>query len=89
MLFQTLKIANGKISLKHRVVLASLTRNPQGTAENPNRIWYPDDLMAEHYRQRAMDGGLLITEGIPPSLEVPIYPFLVDMRFVQPSCLPI
>ena len=75
-LFQPLEIAGGKITLKHRVVLAPLTRNRgvslnlQGTAENPNRLWYPDDLMVEYYRQRTTDGGLLISEGIPPSLEV-------------------
>ncbi|ERF74217.1 hypothetical protein EPUS_03407 [Endocarpon pusillum Z07020] len=75
MLFQPLKIADGKITLKHRVVLAPLTRNrgkplnPHGTTQNPNRLWYPDDLMVEYYRQRTTDGGLLISEGIPPSLE--------------------
>lgn len=75
-LFQPLKIANGKIQLKHRVIFAPLTRNrgtplkPESTPENPNRIWYPDDVMVEYYRQRTTDGGLLISEGIPPSLEV-------------------
>lgn len=75
-LFKPLKIANGKIELSHRVVLAPLTRNRcvplklESTAENPNRIWYPDDLVAEYYSQRATFGGLLITEGIQPSLQV-------------------
>lgn len=75
-LFQPLAIANGKIRLKHRVVFAPLTRNrgtplsAESTAEKPNRIWYPDDVMVEYYRQRTTDGGLLISEGIPPSLEV-------------------
>ncbi|RYP89675.1 hypothetical protein DL770_004206 [Monosporascus sp. CRB-9-2] len=74
-LFEPLQIANGKITLKHRVVLAPLTRNrgtplnPNSTCENPNRIWIPNDLMAEYYSQRTTDGGLLISEGIPPSLE--------------------
>lgn len=71
-LFTPLDVANGKIQLKHRVVLAPLTRN-RGVplnADSPNRIWYPGDLMAEHYRQRTTDGGLLISEGIPPSMEV-------------------
>ncbi|KAK8213766.1 hypothetical protein IWZ01DRAFT_215574 [Phyllosticta capitalensis] len=70
-LFTPLDVANGKIQLKHRVVLAPLTRN-RGVplnADSPNRIWYPGDLMAEHYRQRTTDGGLLISEGIPPSME--------------------
>ncbi|UKZ74368.1 hypothetical protein TrVFT333_002034 [Trichoderma virens FT-333] len=74
-LFEPLTIANGKITLKHRVVLAPLTRNrgtplrEDSTAENPNRIWIPNHVMAEYYSQRATDGGLLISEGIPPSLE--------------------
>lgn len=75
-LFEPLTIANGKITLKHRVILAPLTRNRgtplnlKSTPENPNRIWVPNDLMAEYYAQRTTDGGLLISEGIPPSLEV-------------------
>lgn len=75
-LFEPLTIANGKITLKHRVVLAPLTRNrgtphrENSTAENPNRVWIPNDVIAEYYAQRATDGGLLISEGIPPSLEV-------------------
>lgn len=75
-LFTPLRIANGKIELKHRVVLAPLTRNrglpldAHAHPEKPNRIWYPDDLVAEYYSQRATDGGLLISEGLPPSLQV-------------------
>ncbi|KAL4977182.1 hypothetical protein BDW66DRAFT_159038 [Aspergillus desertorum] len=75
MLFQPLAINNGKITLKHRVVHAPLTRNrgvpesPVSTPERPNRVWYPGDLVVEYYRQRATDGGLIISEGIPPSLE--------------------
>ncbi|KAL2823299.1 hypothetical protein BDW59DRAFT_180751 [Aspergillus cavernicola] len=74
-LFQPLTIANGNITLKHRVVHAPMTRNrgvpesPLSTPENPNRIWYPGDLIVDYYRQRATDGGLIISEGIPPSLE--------------------
>nr|KMM64703.1 NADPH dehydrogenase 1 [Coccidioides posadasii RMSCC 3488] len=49
-LFQPLKLANGKIESKHRVVLAPLTRN-RGTPLQPEK------------------GGLLISEGVPPSLE--------------------
>lgn len=74
-LFQPLDIANGKIKLKHRVVLAPLTRNrgtpvKASTPEDPNREWIPNDLMAEYYSQRATDGGLIISEAIPPNLEV-------------------
>lgn len=74
-LFQPLKINDGKITLKHRVVMAPLTRNrgtplnPDSTAEKPNRIWLPSDLMVEYYTQRATDGGLIISEAIPPNLE--------------------
>ncbi|KAJ0123320.1 12-oxophytodienoate reductase [Diaporthe amygdali] len=73
-LFQPLTIANGKIQLKHRVVLAPLTRNrgtpvKESTSEDPNREWIPNDLMAEYYSQRATDGGLIISEAIPPNLE--------------------
>ncbi|KAM6511878.1 hypothetical protein FALCPG4_016869 [Fusarium falciforme] len=74
-LFQPLDIANGKIRLKHRVILAPLTRNrgtplnANSTPENPNRIWVPNDLMVEYYTQRTTEGGLVISEGLPPSLE--------------------
>ncbi|KAJ6029475.1 hypothetical protein N7499_000623 [Penicillium canescens] len=73
-LFRPLTISNGKITLQHRVVHAPLTRNrgeplKASTPENPNRIWVPGDLMVEYYSQRATEGGLMISEGIPPSLE--------------------
>ena len=74
MLFAPLKIGNGKIELQHRVVLAPLTRNrgvplSEDTSETINRIWYPDNLVATYYAQRASKGGLLISEGIAPNLE--------------------
>jgi 2,4-dienoyl-CoA reductase-like NADH-dependent reductase (Old Yellow Enzyme family) len=74
-LFTPMTIGNGKTKLDHRVVLAPLTRNrgtplAESTAEKPNRVWLPNDLMAEYYSQRTTKGGLLITEGVPPSLEV-------------------
>ncbi|ODM14598.1 hypothetical protein SI65_09943 [Aspergillus cristatus] len=74
-LFEPLTINNGNITLDHRVIHAPMTRNrgvplnENSTPENPNRIWYPGDLMVEYYRQRATKGGLIISEGIPPSLE--------------------
>ena len=80
-LFTPLAINNGKLQLAHRVIMAPLTRNrgtplkAESTAENPNRIWLPNDLMVEYYAQRASKGGLIITEGVPPSLEVsPLQP---------------
>jgi 2,4-dienoyl-CoA reductase-like NADH-dependent reductase (Old Yellow Enzyme family) len=74
-LFEPLTIGNGKTKLDHRVGLAPLTRNrgtplTESTPEKPNRVWLPNDLMAEYYSQRASKGGLIITEGVPPSLEV-------------------
>ena len=75
-LFTPLSINNGKIQLSHRVILAPLTRNRgtplkrDSTAEDPNRVWLPNEMMAEYYGQRASKGGLMITEGVPPSLEV-------------------
>ncbi|KAF4950297.1 hypothetical protein FGADI_8280 [Fusarium gaditjirri] len=74
-LFTPLDIGDGKIHLKHRIIHAPLTRNrgtpvnSNSTPENPNRLWVPSDLMAEYYSQRATDGGLIISEGLPPSLE--------------------
>lgn len=78
-LFSHISINNGKIRLDHRVILAPLTRNrgtplkAEGTAEDPNRVWLPNEMMAEYYSQRATKGGLLITEGVPPSLEVSVF----------------
>jgi len=78
-LFTPLTIGNGKIQLAHRVILAPLTRNrgtplkAESTAEDPNRVWLPNEMMAEYYAQRASEGGLVITEGVPPSLEVSLW----------------
>ena len=74
-LFAPLKIADGKITLSHRVVLAPLTRNRciplrDAVSSTIPRVWYPDNLVAKYYAQRATKGGLLISEGIAPSLEV-------------------
>jgi 2,4-dienoyl-CoA reductase-like NADH-dependent reductase (Old Yellow Enzyme family) len=77
-LFQPLTISNGNITLEHRVVHAPLTRNrgeplqSTSTPDHPNRIWVPGDVVVEYYSQRATKGGLIISEGIPPSLEVSI-----------------
>ncbi|KAI8083996.1 uncharacterized protein B0P05DRAFT_585773 [Gilbertella persicaria] len=53
-IFNPIKI--GKLQLKHRVVLAPLTRF-RATLEA-----VPTDLQVEYYKQRASEGGLLITE---------------------------
>jgi N-ethylmaleimide reductase len=47
----------GPIQLKHRVVMAPLTRS---RSEQPGDI--PGKLMLEYYTQRASDGGLIISE---------------------------
>jgi N-ethylmaleimide reductase len=46
----------GPYELKHRVVLAPLTRMRTGAGD------VPGDLMVEYYSQRASEGGLLITD---------------------------
>ena len=48
----------GPITLRHRVVMAPLTRS---RSEEPGDT--PGDLMKEYYSQRASDGGLIISEG--------------------------
>lgn len=53
-IFTPIKIGNN--TLKHRVVLAPLTRF-RATSEA-----VPTDLQVEYYKQRASEGGLLITE---------------------------
>lgn len=47
----------GLLKLQHRVVMAPLTRMRAGQPGN-----VPNDLNAEHYRQRATPGGLIIAE---------------------------
>jgi hypothetical protein len=90
-LFEPITIGNGKITLDHRVVFAPLTRNrgialsSESTLEKPNRIWLPSDLMVEYYSQRASNGGLIITEGVPPSLEVCDFAFWFIMFQTKPS----
>lgn len=53
----------GALELKHRVVMAPLTRS---RSEQPGGI--PGDWMVKHYADRASDGGLLISEATSISL---------------------
>jgi N-ethylmaleimide reductase len=53
----------GPMELKHRVVMAPLTRS---RSVQPGNI--PDDLMREYYSQRASDGGLIVSEATPISI---------------------
>lgn len=53
----------GSLKLKHRVVMAPLTRS---RAEQPGGI--PGDMMVQYYSDRASDGGLIISEATNISL---------------------
>jgi N-ethylmaleimide reductase len=53
----------GAISLLHRVVHAPTTRLRAAEDHSPSAM------MVEYYRQRASDGGLLITESVHPSYD--------------------
>ncbi|AME28328.1 alkene reductase [Burkholderia sp. PAMC 26561] len=53
--------AIGPYSLKHRVVMAPLTRMRSSDGNVPN------DLMAAYYAQRTTDGGLIVSEATPVS----------------------
>src|SRR6202790_869711 len=53
----------GSMPLKHRVVMAPLTRS---RSLQPGSI--PGDLMLEYYSQRASDGGLIVSEGTSISI---------------------
>jgi len=53
----------GPVALKHRVVMAPLTRS---RSNQPGDI--PGDLMLEYYTQRASDGGLIISEATTISI---------------------
>ena len=72
----------GKIgTLSHRVVLAPLTRN---RAIEPSLA--PSSLATQYYRQRASDGGLLITEAThisPESLAYPCTPGIWTKEHVE------
>ena len=60
-LFTPIKV--GAIDLKHRIVMAPLTRS---RSKQPGDI--PGDLMLEYYSQRASNGGLIVSEATNISL---------------------
>jgi N-ethylmaleimide reductase len=60
-LFTPIKI--GPIQLKHRVVMAPLTRS---RSEQPGGV--PGDMMVQYYSDRASDGGLIVGEATNISL---------------------
>src|SRR5277367_7154958 len=53
----------GSLKLKHRVVMAPLTRS---RSEQPGGI--PSDMMVQYYSDRASDGGLIVGEATNVSL---------------------
>lgn len=59
-LFESLQL--GRLCLGNRVVMAPMTRSRAGAGDMPT------ELMVEYYRQRA-SAGLIISEGISPSLD--------------------
>jgi len=61
MLFSPVRV--GAISLLHRVVHAPTTRLRAAEDQSPSAM------MVEYYRQRASEGGLLITESVHPSYD--------------------
>jgi len=71
-LFTPLALADGTLTLKHRIAMAPLTRK-----RSPNHV--PTELVGQYYEQRASDGGLLISEGtlISPMVPPPRSPGLV------------
>jgi N-ethylmaleimide reductase len=60
-LFTSLQL--GSLNLKHRVVMAPLTRS---RSEQPGGI--PGDMMVQYYSDRASDGGLIVGEATNVSL---------------------
>jgi N-ethylmaleimide reductase len=52
----------GRLRLRNRIVMAPMTRSRAGADDEPT------DLVVEYYRQRA-DAGLIVSEGIYPSVE--------------------
>jgi 2,4-dienoyl-CoA reductase-like NADH-dependent reductase (Old Yellow Enzyme family) len=63
----------GKLQLEHRIVMSPLTR-----ARCPAGL--PSEMIVEYYSQRATKGGLLISEGIHPSVMVSF------TRCLRPPC---
>jgi N-ethylmaleimide reductase len=68
-LFSTKRLGGGKHELRHRVVLAPLTRNRADAS-----TLVPQQMCVEYYRQRASRGGLLISEAVNISPESLAYP---------------
>lgn len=65
-LFTPLRL--GQVDLKHRVVMGPCGR--LRATQLREGVWTANDLTAEYYRQRASNGGLIITESTPISRTV-------------------
>jgi N-ethylmaleimide reductase len=70
-MFAPLTLGSGRFTLKHRVVLAPLTRH---RASEPELA--PRQMSVDYYRQRASAGGLLISEAVAISPEGYGYPHI-------------
>jgi 2,4-dienoyl-CoA reductase-like NADH-dependent reductase (Old Yellow Enzyme family) len=67
LLFQPLTL--GSMTVKHRIALAPLTRNRGKVSGAVKGTWYPWQIQEDYYVQRATDGGMLISEAFPVSLQ--------------------
>ncbi|GFZ49139.1 hypothetical protein JCM24511_06889 [Saitozyma sp. JCM 24511] len=67
LLFQPLTL--GSMTVKHRIALAPLTRNRGKPSSAVKGTWYPWQIQEDYYVQRATDGGMLISEAFPVSLQ--------------------
>ncbi|EKV11627.1 12-oxophytodienoate reductase opr, putative [Penicillium digitatum] len=69
-LFESVRL--GALTLKHRVILAPLTRMRAG--KESEGVYVPSELNVEYYSQRASEGGLMLTEATPISRHAAGYP---------------
>lgn len=65
-LFESVRL--GALTLKHRVILAPLTRMRAG--KESEGVYVPNELNVEYYSQRASEGGFMLTEATPISRHV-------------------
>ncbi|KIR31987.1 NADPH dehydrogenase [Cryptococcus deuterogattii 99/473] len=62
-------IVLGAMKLQHRIALAPMTRNRAIPSNLNPDTFVPCPLMAEYYTQRTTEGGLIISEALPISLQ--------------------
>ncbi|WWC92564.1 uncharacterized protein L201_007523 [Kwoniella dendrophila CBS 6074] len=61
----------GNLSLKHRIVMAPMTRLRAGEKDG-----IPSEWAIDYYSSRATDGGLIITEAVSPSLKSRVWNYI-------------